>query len=171
MGRLPESYCADSVRTHERDRFLSSLFIPAQHRESLLALYALDAEWAHIHIAVTEAMIAQIRYAWWQEAIESILAGKPTREHPVLLALAPLLAAGQVDTASLFTLLESYREHFPVLPPVREESMEKISLHLIRAACPQAEEGWKKGHRAIRKHRERFGKRCNTLLYLKLFLH
>ena len=41
-------HCDDLVRTHDKDRFLSSLFAPADRRRYLHALYAFDIEIARI---------------------------------------------------------------------------------------------------------------------------
>ena len=38
------SYCAELVRTADRDRFIAGLFVPAHRRDALYALYALDVE-------------------------------------------------------------------------------------------------------------------------------
>jgi len=42
------AYCAELVRTADRDRFVSSLFAPAEHRAALHALYAFNIEVARV---------------------------------------------------------------------------------------------------------------------------
>ena len=40
--REPFAYCADYLRETDRDRYLATLFAPADRREALFALYAFD---------------------------------------------------------------------------------------------------------------------------------
>jgi 15-cis-phytoene synthase len=42
------AYCAELVRTAARDRFIATLFAPAEQRGALHALYAFDAELARV---------------------------------------------------------------------------------------------------------------------------
>lgn len=162
MRKSPNlSYCAELVRRHHRDRFLQTLFVPAAAREALLALLALDAELAHVHHAVSEEMTGQLRYAWWQEALQGMAGGKPPRAHPVLETLPAESIPGCLKTA------EIYRENFPNLPD-NDAVLEETALAFIRSACPQAEAGWCRAKALIENHRRRFGDRGNMWLHLKL---
>jgi phytoene/squalene synthetase len=157
------SYCGDIVRNQAPDLFLLALFVPEAARESLLAVYALDAELAHVHHIVHEEMIGHIRYAWWQEALEAIAQGEKPREHPVLVALPSSI------TPECLKLVEHYRSAYPELPSDRA-IMEEISLAFIRADAPQAEAGWRKAKAIIDRHRARFGPRLNFWMHVKLLL-
>ncbi len=77
------SYCGQEVRTHDRERFLTSLFAPSTHREALFALYAFNLEVAKTAEVVSEAMLGRIRLQWWREALDGIYAGTP-RKHAVV---------------------------------------------------------------------------------------
>ena len=113
------SYCADLVKRHRRDDFLQSLFVPAEVREAMLALYALNAELSQVREKTGEEVIAQVRLAWWQEAVSAIYDGHPPREQPVLQALAPV--TGHVPQEMLIGLIERYREDlagFYTPPPI-----------------------------------------------------
>jgi phytoene synthase len=70
------------------DRWLSSRFVadPAA-RADLVALYSLDNELAAIARKVSEPLVGEMRLAWWRESLEGLMAGGPTRGHPVLEAL------------------------------------------------------------------------------------
>ena len=164
------SHCAQEVHTHDRDRFRISLFVPEGQREGLLALYALNIELVQVHDKISEEMIGHIRYAWWQEAIDGLYAGTPPRGHPVLEALAPVIDAGHMPQAELTLLLESYRLHFPDMPPDIDALMEKISVVFLRLACPEAELAWRKAQGITAKHRRRYGAGWNGWLALKLLL-
>lgn len=164
------SYCADYVYTHDRDRFLLSLFVPAAAREGLLTLYALNTELAQVQVKISEEMIGHIRFAWWQEAIDGLYAGTPPRGHPVLDALKIVIDNGHLPEATLSFLLEEYRGNFPGQPPDIEGAIEKISMVFICLACPEAETGWRKAHGIIARHRRRFAQGWNSWLSLKLLI-
>ena len=85
-----QSAVAQAVRRHDRERYLTALFAPADRREDLLALYAFNLEIARTREAVREPMLGQIRLQWWRDALDEIDAGKPPRRHEVV---APLAAA------------------------------------------------------------------------------
>ena len=87
--------CAALVRTHDRDRYLASLFAPAAVRPHLHALYAFDIETARVSSIVSEAMIGAIRLQWWRDALGGLAHGD--------VAAAPVLAALQ-DTLGRFGL-------------------------------------------------------------------
>lgn len=78
------------VRDGDYDRFLAIQLAPAPARAGLYAVTAFHIELARIAEIVSEALIGHIRLAWWREALEEIEAGKPPRNHPVVLALAAL---------------------------------------------------------------------------------
>ena len=69
------------MRHHDRDRFQTALFAPAERREALFALYAFNYEIARVREAVREPMLGQIRLQWWREAIAAAYAGEPPRRH------------------------------------------------------------------------------------------
>ena len=89
------SACEETVRRHDPDRYFSALFAPADKRCLLFALYAFYFEVARIAETVHEPMLADIRLAWWREAVEGARAGKP-RNHPVVQALAETLATNDL---------------------------------------------------------------------------
>ena len=82
------SAVAEAVRRHDRERYLTTLFAPAERRADLLALYAFNLEVARTRESVREPMLGQIRLQWWRDALDEIQAGKPPRRHAVVEALA-----------------------------------------------------------------------------------
>lgn len=99
------SYCAAEVRRHDRDRFLTALFAPADRREELFALYAFANEVAKTRETVSEPMIGRIRLQWWREALDGIRDGEP-RKHEVVEALDRARSSG-LDTESLRPLIDA----------------------------------------------------------------
>ena len=79
------------LRRHDRDRFQTTLFAPAERREALLALYAFNYEIARVRETVTEPMLGQIRLQWWREVIAAAFAGEPPRSHLVAIPLTAVI--------------------------------------------------------------------------------
>ena len=109
----PDDACAALVRARDRDRFLATLYAPAAVRPALFALHALDLELASVVATTTEAMLGEIRLAWWRESLTKLDAAPPPAQ-PVLAALGrhalPLGVRGQalepLEDAFLALLLD-----------------------------------------------------------------
>src|ERR1700758_5600923 len=80
------SYCAELVRTADRDRFVATLFAPAHKRDALYALYAFNAEVAHVRGRAREAAAGEIRLQWWREVLQGERQGEATAS-PVAASL------------------------------------------------------------------------------------
>jgi 15-cis-phytoene synthase len=63
------AYCAELVRTADRDRFIASLFAPAERRGALHALYAFAVELARVREAAHTALPGEIRLQWWTDVV------------------------------------------------------------------------------------------------------
>ncbi len=90
-----------SVRRHDPDRFLATLFAPPATRETLFALYAFNHELARAREAASEPTLALIRLQWWREVVEGA-----TKRHEVATPLAAEIAAGRLDRAALLGLVD-----------------------------------------------------------------
>lgn len=154
-------YCVTLVRSLSRDRFLMCLFAPKTAREGLFALYALEAELAHIHAMVSEEMLGHVRYAWWDESVQALADGKPPRQHPVLKTLARTPVAPE----QILVLIERYRSSYPQMP---EDTLEMTDAMAESLLAGDALEKWSKVKQIITRHRARYGKRRNSWLYVKL---
>lgn len=77
------------LATEDPDRWLSSRFVAdASARADLALLYLIDNELAAVRGKARDPLVAEMRLAWWREAIEGVMAGKGGRGHPLLEALA-----------------------------------------------------------------------------------
>jgi 15-cis-phytoene synthase len=96
------------IRRSDPDRWLSSRFIadPAR-RADVIALYAFDHELEQIARTVREPLAAEIRLTWWREAVEAIFAGKTAPGHPVLLALAEVIARRRLAEAPFMAMIDA----------------------------------------------------------------
>ena len=83
------SPCAELVRRHDPDRFLTVLFAPPARREALFVLYAFNHELARARAVVSEPMLALIRLQWWREVVQGT-----AKRHEVATNLYHLKAIG-----------------------------------------------------------------------------
>jgi len=102
------SYCAELVRTNDRDRFLATLFAPAGHRHALYALYAFNIEIARVADLAREAMPGEIRLQWWSEVLHGERGGEASAS-PVAAALLKTLERHRLETDDLAALIEAHR--------------------------------------------------------------
>jgi phytoene synthase len=94
--------CAEIVRRHDPDRFLTALFAPADRRGRLFTLYAFNHELARARESVSVPMLALIRLQWWREVVDGA-----ARRHEVAEPLAAAIASGALDRAALHAMLDA----------------------------------------------------------------
>jgi phytoene synthase len=99
-------HCAVLVREADRDRYLATLFAPAQHRDALFALYAFNVEIARVRDLAREPMPGEIRLQWWREVLSGLRAGEAAA-HPVAAALGETLARTGITTDRLLALIDA----------------------------------------------------------------
>jgi phytoene synthase len=102
------AYCADLVRTADRDLFLSSLFAPAEHRGALHALYAFNAEIARVRDVAREPLPGEIRLQWWSEVIDG-QRSEEANANPVACVLLATLKRYRLPTAALQAMIDARR--------------------------------------------------------------
>ena len=102
------AYCAELVRTADRDRYLASLFAPADRRHALFALYAFNAEIVRVREAAREPMPGEIRLQWWREVLGGERAGE-AGANPVAAALLDTIARHRLPVSTLTDLIEARR--------------------------------------------------------------
>ena len=83
----------------EAERALAVSYAPADRREALVALLALDRVLGRIVAATGEPIVGQMRLTWWHDALERLDSDGPPAE-PTLVALAqhvlPVVAGGEL---------------------------------------------------------------------------
>lgn len=96
------------VRAVDLDRWLASRFVAdARARADLIVLYALEAELAAIPARVSQPLLAEMRLTWWSEQMDGVFARAPRKGHPVLEALAEVVARHGLERAPLDALIEA----------------------------------------------------------------
>lgn len=102
------AYCAELVRTTDRDRYLATLFAPAEHRGALFALYAFDGELGRVREMAREPLPGEIRLQWWNDVLRGERNGE-AGANPVASALLQTISRYGLDTAALIGVIEARR--------------------------------------------------------------
>lgn len=85
----PDQYCQQKAAASGSSFYYSFLFLPAERRRAITALYAYCREVDDAVDEPTDPTVAHARLQWWQTELANLYAGRP--QHPVSLALQPAL--------------------------------------------------------------------------------
>lgn len=121
------SFCIDSVRANDPDRYLLAMLAPPSARVPLFALYAFNIEIARTRELVSEAPLGEIRLQWWRDGIEALYTGKELRH-----------GIGEVLAAAI-SKYELSREHFDRLIDARSADLDDKAPQTIEALLSYAE--------------------------------
>jgi phytoene synthase len=94
------------VKRDDPDRWLAGLFIPQKFRPAIFALYAFNLEIARVREIVSEPLLGEIRFQWWQEAIAGERASE-AEANPVSAALLETIARYDLPKEMLTELIEA----------------------------------------------------------------
>ncbi len=112
------------VRRHDRDRFHTALFAPAERRAALLALYAFNYEVAKTREMVRETALGHMRLQWWRESIAAIYEGGAVRHHQVVAPLAAAIAAQGLSRAYFDALIDAREADLDDAAPADLDALE-----------------------------------------------
>ncbi len=102
------AYCADLVRSNDRDRYIATLFAPAECRNALYALYAFNAEIARVRDVAREPLPGEIRLQWWVDVLSGERDGEASA-NPVASALLDTIQRYKLGTVLLTALIDAHR--------------------------------------------------------------
>lgn len=85
----PDAYCADRAAKSGSSFYYSFLFLPAEKRRAIMAVYAFCREVDDVVDECEDPGLAATKLAWWRSEIARVYAGTP--QHPVGLALSPIV--------------------------------------------------------------------------------
>jgi phytoene synthase len=98
--------CERLVRETDKDRFLATLFAPAEARPALFALYAFNAEIARVRDIAREPLPGEIRLQWWTEALRGERRDE-ARANPIAAALLDTVERHGLPVQRLLDLVEA----------------------------------------------------------------
>jgi phytoene synthase len=100
-------HCEETVRVTDKDRYLATLFAPADKRGPLCALYAFNAEIAAVRDRVREPMAGEIRLQWWRDVVGGERAGEAA-VNPIAAALLEVIGRFGLPAQRLLDLIEAH---------------------------------------------------------------
>ena len=100
----PDEYCQQKAVQSGSSFYYSFLFLPAERRRAITALYAFCREVDDIADEVTDIGVARTKLAWWRTEVANLFAGHP--QHPVTKALAPSVAPYGIDAARMNEIID-----------------------------------------------------------------
>src|SRR6516165_1285034 len=102
------AHCGALLRVADKDRFLTTLFAPAEHRDALTALYAFNLEIARVREDVREPVAGEIRLQGWSDVFDG--AGRvEVSDHPVAAALSASLWRYRLARESFKAIIDARR--------------------------------------------------------------
>lgn len=100
----PDEYCQQKAVQSGSSFYYSFLFLPAERRRAITALYAFCREVDDTVDECTDITIARNKLMWWRREIKAMLDGHPT--HPVTQALQPHVAAYGLDVQHMQAIID-----------------------------------------------------------------
>ncbi|HEX7648970.1 MAG TPA: presqualene diphosphate synthase HpnD [Noviherbaspirillum sp.] len=100
----PDEYCQQKAVQSGSSFYYSFLFLPAERRRAITALYAFCREVDDTVDECTDVTIARNKLTWWRKEIKAMLDGSPT--HPVTKALAPHMQTYSLDGKHLIAIID-----------------------------------------------------------------
>jgi phytoene synthase len=83
----PDEYCQQKAASSGSSFYYSFLFLPAERRRAITALYAFCREVDDVVDEGMDPQVAAAKLAWWRAEVANLFAGRP--QHPVTRALEP----------------------------------------------------------------------------------
>src|SRR5262245_10683915 len=102
------AHCEGLLRAADKDRFLTTLFAPDEHRDALFALYAFNVELACVREVVAERVSGEVRLRWRRDVLGGGGGGE-VAAHPVAPALLASMARYRLRRERLKALIEARR--------------------------------------------------------------
>jgi phytoene synthase len=95
----PDQYCQHKAAASGSSFYYSFLFLPADRRRAITALYAFCREVDDVVDECTDTQLAHTKLAWWRVELARLYAGAP--QHPVTQALQPFVERFQIGATHL----------------------------------------------------------------------
>ena len=127
----PDDYCEQKAAASGSSFYYSFLFLPAERRRAITALYAFCREVDDVVDECTEPQIAHTKLAWWRAEVEGLYEGKPN--HPVSKALAPFLERFHVRKPQLLEIISGMEMDLTQTRYLDFAGLEKYCYHVAGA--------------------------------------
>ena len=125
----PDEYCQQKAAASGSSFYYSFLFLPAERRRAITALYAFCREVDDIADEVTDIGVARTKLAWWRTEVANLFSGHP--QHPVTKALAPFVMEYGLDAGRMNEIIDGMEMD---LVYHRYPDFDSLKLYCHRAA-------------------------------------
>jgi 15-cis-phytoene synthase len=102
------AFCADLVRAHDFERYAATLFVSAEKRRALLALYAFNVEISRVRQQVSQPLAGEIRLQWWTDMLAGAGHGG-VEGNPVAAELLRAIGTHNLPVEPLSRLIDAHQ--------------------------------------------------------------
>ena len=125
----PEEYCQDKAASSGSSFYYSFLFLPANRRRAITALYAFCREVDDVVDECKDSQVAANKLVWWRQELDRLYAGQP--QHPVTQALQAALPEFSLPQEQLLEIIDGMEMD---LQQTRYLDFTALSLYCYRVA-------------------------------------
>ena len=125
----PDQYCQEKCAASGSSFYYSFLFLPAERRQAIMALYAFCREVDDVVDECNDVSLASTKLAWWRQEVQRIADGNP--QHPVGLALKKVAPGISLPTEQLLEIIDGMEMD---LQQSRYLDFKGLSLYCYRVA-------------------------------------
>ena len=125
----PDEYCQNKAAASGSSFYYSFLFLHAEQRRAIMALYAFCREVDDVVDECSDRDIARRKLDWWREEIAACFSGQP--KHPVTAALASALQSYNLPAEYFQEIIDGMNMD---LEQQRYESFSELALYCHRVA-------------------------------------
>ena len=100
----PHAYCQDKAAKSGSSFYYSFMFLPAERRQAITALYAFCREVDDVVDECHDLSLAQTKLEWWRQEVGRIYGGTPT--HPVGHALKDVIKGFRLPQEQLLEIID-----------------------------------------------------------------
>ena len=132
------AFCAQLVRSQDFERYAATLFVPAEYRRALLALFAFHAEVSRVREQVSQPLPGEIRLQWWTDMLACAGHGD-VKGNPVAAELLLAIRTHDLPVDRLARLVDAhvfdlYNDPMPDLAVLESHINDTASTLLALAA-------------------------------------
>jgi phytoene synthase len=125
----PDQYCREKAVASGSSFYYSFMFLPADQRTAITALYAFCREVDDVADECSDEQVALATLNWWRTQVADIYSGKP--QHPVARALVPVVRKYALAEEHLLEIIDGMemdlRQH-------RYPDFKSLQLYCYRVA-------------------------------------
>ena len=100
----PHDYCQDKAAKSGSSFYYSFMFLPAERRQAITALYDFCREVDDVVDECHDLSLAQTKLEWWRQEVGRVYNGTPT--HPVGLALKDVIKGFRLPQEQLLEIID-----------------------------------------------------------------